>query len=199
MRLIDEHWIAYPEFIAGGLNFLERFKLNLLGRPLIRYLDVILSRPEGSRMPDSIFARVGCNAGGYVLVVPGGGTGHPRARDAIATFLAAAIALADSGVATVFVGPCTAAPNLAAGSPLRCVDSLPQSDLADLMRGARLIVVNGGSTLLQAIACGGACIAIPIAHDQGERIRRCVDARVAMAATLETANILHTATGAAAK
>jgi UDP:flavonoid glycosyltransferase YjiC (YdhE family) len=63
------------------------------------------------------------------------------------------------------------------------------------MRGARLIVVNGGSTLLQAIACGGACIAIPIAHDQGERIRRCVDAQVAIAATLETANILHAATG----
>jgi UDP:flavonoid glycosyltransferase YjiC (YdhE family) len=63
-----------------------------------------------------------------------------------------------------------------------------------LMRGARLIVVNGGSTLLQAIACGGACIAIPIAHDQGERIRRCVDAQVAMAATLDTANILHAAT-----
>jgi hypothetical protein len=47
---------------------------------------------------------------------------------------------------------------------------------------------------LQAIACGGACIAIPIAHDQGERIRRCVDAQVAMAATLDTANILHAAT-----
>jgi len=194
MRLIDEHWIAYPEFIAGGLNFLERFKLNMLGRPLIRYLDVILSRTQGS-IPNSIFARIGCTAGGYVLVVPGGGTGHPRARDAIATFLAAATALAGSGVATVFVGPCAAPPSLPASSPLRCVDSLPQSDLADLMCGARLVVVNGGSTLLQAIACGGACIAIPIAHDQGERIRRCVDAQVAMAATLETANILHTATG----
>ena len=194
MRLIDEHWIAYPEFIAGGLNFLERFKLNLLGRPLIRYLDVILSRTQVSS-PDSIFARIRCNAGSYVLVVPGGGTGHPRARDAIATFLAAATALADSGMATVFVGPCAAPPGLPASSALRCVDSLPQSDLADLMRGARLIVVNGGSTLLQAIACGGACIAIPIAHDQGERIRRCVDAQVAIAATLETPNIVHIATG----
>lgn len=197
MPLIDEHWIAYPEFIAGRLNFLERLKLNLLGRPLIRHLDVILSRPEGSRpdgsRPESIFARVGCDAGGYVLVVPGGGTGHPRARDAIGVFFAAAAALAGSGVATVFVGPGTTARGVPAGSRLRCVDSLPQSDLADLMRAARLSVVNGGSTLLQAIACGGACIAIPIAHDQGERIRRCVDAGVAMAATLEAANIAHTA------
>ena len=34
------------------------------------------------------------------------------------------------------------------------------------MRAARLIVANGGSTLLQAIACGSACIAVPIAKDQ---------------------------------
>jgi predicted glycosyltransferase len=195
MRLIDEHWIAYPQFIAGPLNFLERVKLRVLGRPLIRYLDVILSR---SQVPqeNSILARLECNAGGYVLVVPGGGTGHPRARDAISTFLAAATALAGSGVATVFVGPTGAADaSMPSGAPLRCVASLPQWDLAELMRGARLIVVNGGSTLLQAIACGGACIAIPIARDQGERIRRCVDAQVAIAVTLEAANILHAATG----
>ena len=36
MRLIDEHWIAYPEFIAGHLTWWERFKLKNLGRPTIR-------------------------------------------------------------------------------------------------------------------------------------------------------------------
>jgi len=191
MRLIDEHWIAYPEFIAGRLSFLERFKLNALGRPVLRYLDVILSRTGDSRR-ESILARVGCDAGSYVLVVPGGGTGHPRATDAILAFLQAARALADSGVPTVFVGPTGAG---LSDSPLRCVDSLPQPDLAELMRGARLIVANGGSTLLQAVSCGGACLAIPIAQDQGERIRRCVHAGVAVAATLDAANILQTAAG----
>jgi len=191
MRLIDEHWIAYPEFIAGRLKFLERFKLSLLRRPVIRYLDVILSR-SGDLEQDSILARVGCHAGDYVLVVPGGGTGHPRAKDAMAIFLAAAKALADSGIATVFVAPGAASAG-PSGPHLRCVDALPQSDLALLMCSARLIIAYGGSTLLQAIACGGACIAVPIAHDQGERIRRCVDAAVAVAATLDAANILQTA------
>ncbi|HWX80790.1 MAG TPA: hypothetical protein VNZ02_11885 [Steroidobacteraceae bacterium] len=195
MRLIDEHWIAYPQLIAGPLNFWERIKLRMLGRPLIRYLDVILSRTSVSQA-DVILARLGCNGGGYVLIVPGGGTGHPRASDATGTFFAAATALADRGVATVFVGPTPAAGAPApTRSALRCVASLPQSELAELMRGARLMVVNGGSTLLQAIACGVACIAIPIAHDQDERIRRCVDAQVAMAATLDAADILHVATG----
>src|ERR1019366_10046817 len=46
MRLIDEHWIAYPEFIAGPLGFFEKLKLQMVGRPIVRYLDVILPRAD---------------------------------------------------------------------------------------------------------------------------------------------------------
>jgi glycosyltransferase involved in cell wall biosynthesis len=188
MGLIDEHWIAYPEFIAGRLDFLERFKLNMLHRPVLRYLDVILSRATPAQR-DSILARVGYEPNSYVLIVPGGGTGHPRARDASHTFLAAANALAGSGVATVFVGPAGAQSGIL---QLRCFDSLPQSELVELMRSARLIVANGGSTLLQAIACAAPCIAVPIAGDQTERIRRCVDAGVAITAKLDAASMTQT-------
>jgi hypothetical protein len=180
MRLIDEHWIAYPEFIAGSPGVLERMKLTLLKRPVLRYLDVIMSSApavQGARNP-------------HVLVVPGGGTGHPGAREAGATFLAAADALAMSGVATLFVGPAETPP---ANPLLRMVDSLPQSELVQLMRAARLVIANGGSTLLQAIACGAACVAVPIAHDQHERIRRCVNAGVAVAAKLDAAAMTEAA------
>ena len=67
---------------------------------------------------------------------------------------------------------------------------LPQAELAQLMRSARLIVANGGSTLLQAIACGAACIAVPIAKDQFERTRRCVAAGVAVGAARDAAGIV---------
>ncbi|HEY0800527.1 MAG TPA: hypothetical protein VGD54_06765, partial [Steroidobacteraceae bacterium] len=127
-------------------------------------------------------------SGTYVLVVPGGGTGHPRAADATAKFLAAANTLADAGILTVFVGP---APLPSA--KLRCFDLLPQADLAQLMSGARLVVTNGGSTLLQAVACGRASIAVPIAQDQSQRIQRCVAAGVTMAAKLDAASIVRAA------
>ena len=71
--------------------------------------------------------------------------------------------------------------------------SLPQAELVALMRAARLIIANGGSTLLQAIACGNACIAVPIAKDQAERIRRCVAAGVALAAPLDAAGMVQCA------
>ncbi len=199
MRLIDEHWIAYPEFIAGELKFMERLKRNLLRRPAVRYLDVILTPSRESPAP-----RFGL-AADYLLMVPGGGTGHPGAGDAVEVFLQAARGLAALGVDTVLVGrvgtpsavteaaPGASASGFAAGSRAHLMGSLPQAELADLMRGARLIVANGGSTLLQSIACGRACVAVPIAGDQAERIRRCVDAGVAVAAPLAADAMTRTA------
>jgi glycosyltransferase involved in cell wall biosynthesis len=185
MRVLDEHWIAYPKLIAGDLNPLERVKHRLLRRPLIRYLDVIMARAarsSGSGAPaaDSLAA-----LRSDVVVIPGGGTGHPGAEDAARQFLRAAENLAAAGILTTFVGP---APDGHGGEPpgsprvgqLACVAALPQADLGVLMRGARLVMVNGGSTLLQAIACGAPCLAAPIAGDQPERIRACVSAGVAV-------------------
>ncbi len=192
MRLIDEHWIAYPEFIAGGLRLVEQLKLKLLGRPVVRYLDVIFSRADPAQAASAL-SRAGCDAGAFVLVVPGGGTGHPRADDAAARFRAAGRALAARGVPTVYVGPGETGPIDVAKPNWHPLGALPQGDLAALMRSSRLIVVNGGSSLLQAIACGCACVAVPIAKDQAERTRRCVDAGVAVAAALDAASIVHAA------
>jgi hypothetical protein len=191
MRLLDEHWIAYPALLAGELNVWERFKLKLLKRPVVRYLDVILARASSADL-DSVAKVSGFGSEGYVLVVPGGGTGHPRALKASGEFLAAARSLAASGFNTVFVGPHQGGDSQLA--TLRSIESLPQAQLMELMRGAKLVVANGGSTLLQAIACGCACIAIPIAHDQAERIRRCVSAAVAVPAALHAASMVEAAT-----
>jgi len=190
--LIDEHWIAYPEFIAGSLSRFERLKLTLMRRPVVRYLDVILTFMRDSSH-GSLIAQLGCVPERYVLVVPGGGTGHPKVSDAIAQFLEAARGLAAADVETIFVGRTDAAGD-AAASRLRTLGMLPQSDLAELMRGARLIIANGGSTLLQSIACGKPCIAVPIADDQRERIRRCAKVGVAVAAPLDSAAIVRSAT-----
>lgn len=203
MSILDEHWIAYPRFIAGELHLVERLKLQFMHRPAVRFLDVILARPAPADVPQqSVTARLGVAVGEYVLVVPGGGTGHPGAKDAVGEFLSAARVLAAAGKDVVFVGRADtgsrdgadAAHAPAAGSGrLQTMASLPQSELAELMRGAELVLVNGGSTLLQAIACGKACIAAPIAGDQAERIRRCVDAGVAVAAPLDSQSMVRVA------
>ncbi len=193
MPLIDEHWIAYPQFLAGKLHFLERFKLKLLRGPRVRYLDVIFSRAPVGRA--AVLSRAGLEAQRFVLVVPGGGTGHPGALGAPAQFLDACRELAGSGIVTAFVGPTDSrATESPVESNLRQLGALPQQDLLELMRHACLVVVNGGSTLLQALACGAACIAVPIARDQAMRIRRCVDLGVAVEAPLDAHQIAARAT-----
>jgi ADP-heptose:LPS heptosyltransferase len=192
MALIDEHWLAYPQFLAGPLNALEKFKLRWMRRPLLRYLDVMLPMPD-ARAAAAVLERLNLAAKPYVLVVPGGGTGHPGARDAVQIFARAAHSLAALGIATVLV----AAPNgRAARGPeaLQTLPRLPLIELTALMRQARLVIANGGSTLLQAIACHAPCIAVSIAKDQAKRVRQCADAGLVRAAALNAGSILSVAT-----
>jgi glycosyltransferase involved in cell wall biosynthesis len=209
MRLIDEHWIAYPEFIAGRLRPIERLKLRLLGRPAVRYLDVLIE-PENAARRAALLATLGCAQGSYVLVVPGGGTGHPGAADATAVFRAAARRLAGASP-VLFVGPVapgdepptpdavgqvTDDVGTESGRPsprLRLLGPMPQPDLVELMRGARLVLANGGSTLMQAIACGTACVGAAIAKDQAQRLSACARAGAACAAPLEAEPLARTA------
>lgn len=191
MRLIDEHWVAYPQALSPRPSLWESAKRRMSCAPTLRHLDVVLPAPDAVRRR-ALLARIGAGEGALVLVVPGGGTGHPGAADATERFLAAAARIAAGGLPTVFVGP-AAADAPAAQPPLRRFATLPQADLVELMRAARLVVVNGGSTLIQAIACGAACLAAPVAKDQTERIERAVHAGVALRARLDGAEIARRA------
>jgi UDP:flavonoid glycosyltransferase YjiC (YdhE family) len=66
---------------------------------------------------------------------------------------------------------------------------LPPAELVELIRSARLVICNGGDTLLQVLACAVPCVAVPIAHDQAHRIDCCVRAGLAVRAELSAAAI----------
>jgi predicted glycosyltransferase len=195
LALLDEHWIAYPEFIAGGLTALERLKLRVArAAPRVRFLDVLLPESDAP-LAAATLARFGVRPREFVLIVPGGGSGHPGAEDAPAVIAAAADALAARGWDTLLVGavPADAAGAAAAPPRLKRVPLLPIAELAELMRAARLVVSNGGDTLLQVLACGRPCLAVPIAHDQAHRIERCVRAGLAVRGELEPRALAETA------
>ena len=190
MRMLDEHWIAYPEFIAGGLGAFERWKQRLLGRPCVRFLDAVLP-PADAEVAVSMMAKFAVTPGEYVLVVPGGGSDHPGAEDAPKIVAEAARRVAERGFPTVLVGVSTAGVR---GAPaLRLAPRMPMSQLAELIRGARLVISNGGDTLLQAIACARPCVAVPIAGDQALRIEKCERAGLAVSAKLDAADLSRAA------
>lgn len=188
MNMLDEHWIAYPEFIAGAPTLLERMKLAWIGRPALRYLDAVLPFPDVN-LADSIMAKFDVSPGHYVLVVPGGGSSHPGAENAPQIVADAARQIADRGIATVLVG---VEPN-ASSAELRPAPRMPMKELAELIRGARLVISNGGDTLLQTIACAKPCVAVPIASDQAHRIEQCERAGLARGAKLDANEIARVA------
>jgi hypothetical protein len=176
MRLLSEHWIAYPRLIAGELGVLERLKLKFLRQPRVRFIDTVLPLgvEESGPLPELM---------DFVLVVPGGGTAHPGAQAAPTIISDAATVLAAQGLRTVLVG---AQERIGTVAALSRLPLLPQSQLVALLRRARVVVSNGGDTLLQALACGCACVAVPIAHDQAARIARCRALGLIHAAPLAT-------------
>jgi hypothetical protein len=184
MRVIDEHWIAYPEFIAGSLGPIESLKLRLLGRPTVRFLDAILPQPD-----PGVLERVGAKRGEYVLIVPGGGTAHPGAESAPQIIAKAANGIAARGYQTLMVGVQTDTQI----PTLRTLPLMPMKELCELIRGARLVISNGGDTLLQVISSGRPCVAVPIAGDQAHRIDQCVQAGLAVRAELSASAIEATA------
>ncbi len=187
MRLLDEHWIAYPGFMAGPITWFEQLKLNILERPVVRFLDCILPEPEAA-VELELLRRVPAAASPFVLIVPGGGTGHPRARDAIDAFRATALALAQSGINAVFVGPGGA--SMAATGHLTGLELLPLAQLLALLRRAQVVLSNGGDTLIQAIALQVPAVAVAIAGDQPARIRAAVREGAAVQADVDPAQML---------
>jgi spore coat polysaccharide biosynthesis predicted glycosyltransferase SpsG len=188
MRLLDEHWIAAPALIAGAPGPFERLKLRALGRPVVRYIDTLLPR-----IPDDAERRMlgvyELQPDRYVLVVPGGGSAQPRMREAPRAIREAAASIAAQGCSVALVGSAPQGHGEALPESLRLIPTLPMAELVALMRHACVAVVNGADTLLQAIACGKACIGVPMAPDQLTRLERLESAGLAVRAPIDAAEI----------
>jgi len=191
LPLLDEHWIAWPEFMAGPLSATERLKMRFgARRPTVRFFDTIVPTPTHEQSLAAA-ARFGLEPEQFALVVPGGGGAHPGAMEGPRTMAGAALRLARSGYPTLLVGPHG---ELAGhGTGLRYSPHLPIADLAALMARARVVVANGGDTLLQALSFRRHCVAAPLAHDQVGRIRHCADAGIATGVGLDELEVVRAA------
>lgn len=169
MAALDEHWISYSELLAGGLGPVERLKLRLLGRPQVRFLDAVLAPADAV----GAAAALGAGPPPDVVIVPGGGSQFPDARVTPAMFADWGRQLAALGWNVLLVaGPSFRAP-AEPDARLRILRQVDGGVLMALLAQTRLVLVNGGDTLVQALALQLPCVAVPIALDQAERIRRC--------------------------
>jgi len=169
MRLIDEHWISYPALIAGAPSWIERWKLRWLQRPELHYLDTVLA-PADESAADQLLSDFGAPD---IVIVPGGGSQFHDASMTPARFAEWGAALAARGHRVLFVAGPSFVGELPQMLGFKAVRSVPGGALHALLARSKAVLVNGGDTLLQALALNKPCVAIPIAGDQAERIARC--------------------------
>lgn len=186
MRLLDEHWISYPELIAGAPGIFERWKLRWLKRPALHYLDTVLA-PIDEPTADSLLGDFGAPD---IVIVPGGGSQFHDTSMTPARFAEWGDTLARRGHRVLFVAGPSFVGELPQTSHFKAVRGVSGGALHALLVRSKLVLVNGGDTLLQALALDKPCVAIPIAGDQAERIARCTAQGVVLspqpAAVVET-------------
>ena len=173
LSLLDAHWIAFPPCIDGPLSALERLKLRWAPHLEVVFLGAVLG-PTPSPLHDRLLSRLGLSSTRYVLFTGGGGPRTVAGEETSETLVAAARALAAAvHVTTVVVTGQTRNAATTWADGVRTIPWLPHAGLMDVMQSAHLTVVNGGTTMTQALALGRVCVTVPLAGDQHRRIERC--------------------------
>ena len=193
LSVLDAHWIAYPSFLAGELSWWERVKLRLRPGVAVTFLGSVFAEPDDLRRREFLRS-LGVHETPYILLAPGGGGAHRRGPAAVEAFVRAAgeIAASTGSPAVLVLGSAHrgALPSI---EGVRVLGGVDAEDMAALVGSARVVVLNGGSTLTQALALGRACVAAAIADDQKERIRRCAELGLIEASELDSASLVERA------
>jgi ADP-heptose:LPS heptosyltransferase len=185
MRLLDQHWLAFPPVIDGPLSWWEKLRLRQFPHLEVIFLGAVFQESSPQRR-EALRERLGIGGERFILFSPGGGRTHSRAPTSTETFAnAAGLVAAATPVKVVLVlGPGYRGDAGRLPGVIR-IPSLSHGEMSDLVHDADVLVINGGTTLSQALALKKPCIAVPIADDQPPRIRRCAKERLVVHGTLD--------------
>ena len=194
LPLISQHWIAQPTFMVPSPTPWNQLKLKLTGAEPPHVFDTFFPMPDKTRR-NALKERIGLDDGPYIVFSSGGGGHHQKAdRQPPEIFARAAeIVARKSGVRCVAVmGPNYRGPlNNVEGVTL--IPSLANDEFIELIHDATMVVVNGGSTLVQALANKKVCVAVPTAADQPDRISKAKATHIIESADLNEQDISTTA------
>jgi glycosyltransferase involved in cell wall biosynthesis/spore coat polysaccharide biosynthesis predicted glycosyltransferase SpsG len=194
MRLLDEHWMVFPAFVTGGLTAYERLKLRVFPDYRVRQFDTLFT-PSDAASRREWLAQRGLEPGAYVVFVPGGRGEASRIAEPADLFIEAARAfvIAAGQRAVVLTGRKSAP---ASDDPrLTLLPRVEPGEVQHLLAEALLVVSNGGTTMIHALAHRCPLVAIPLASDQDRRIRRAVRLQIAATARRSPDAIADAAVG----
>jgi len=181
MRLLDEHWIVFPTFVTGDRTWLERLKLEWFPDYTVRQFDTLFT-PSDPQAREQWLAANDLRPDEYVVFAPGGrGEGHLVADPAELFIEAARQFAGETGCNAVVLTGRNTVPGLDPPN-LRLLPRIGPDEVQHLLADARIVVSNGGTTLIHTLAHGRPLVAVPLAGDQDRRIRSSAKLQIAVRA-----------------
>ncbi|TMS82386.1 glycosyltransferase family 1 protein [Pseudoalteromonas sp. S554] len=189
-NLIDVHWVVQPDYCIAPLSWVETTKLDMFPLAHPRNVGPFVTHAS-EEQKKQVLNKYGLEENNYLLVNAGSG-GHTfnNLNCADTYFDTALKAGKKTGLKTVVVFGSNYTKILPKTSEIICLTSLEGTDFLALLSQAKLALLSAGDTLLQAIALQTPVIACAISKDQHTRLENCVNAGVAIKASLNPDDIV---------
>ncbi|MCL1147771.1 hypothetical protein L2747_17330 [Shewanella marinintestina] len=173
-KVTDSHWVAQPEFVIGPISWLDKQKLQWTkcAEPIV--IGSVFTAPDLIRK-NELLTMYGLQNQDYILFNAGSG-GHKAATEFAAdVFWTEANKVAQqTGMKCVMVFGSNYPYALPTSDSVITIKSLANQDFISLLEGAKIAVLSGGDTLLQAISLVKPVVAVAVSKDQPKRIKICV-------------------------
>jgi hypothetical protein len=169
----DEVWLVEPRVERRPLGPWERLQQRLAGGGEVVFVDALFPESDARRRA-ALTDSLGVGSERYILFAPGGGGWQVDGRPAVEVYAEAARAVGQAtGITTVLVTGPLYTGTVEEGPGLIVRRSLSPEQLVDLMYGADLLAIGGGSSVGQAVAMRKVAVASPLGgSDQQDRVAR---------------------------
>jgi spore coat polysaccharide biosynthesis predicted glycosyltransferase SpsG len=185
VNLIDAHWVVQPDYCIEPLTWTETTKLDMFSLAPPRNVGPFVAFASSEQKHD-VLNRYNLVANDYFIVNAGSGGHSVNNLNCSDIYFEAALKITKL---TGLKGVVVFGPNynkiIPKSDELICLTSLQHTDFLALMNQAKVALLSGGDTLLQAIAVKTPIVACAISKDQNTRLDHCVNTGVVIKTNLD--------------
>ncbi|ATC87539.1 hypothetical protein [Pseudoalteromonas arctica] len=185
VNLIDAHWVVQPDYCIEPLTWTETTKLDMFSLAHPRNVGPFVTFASCAQKRD-VLNRYNLVPEGYFIVNAGSGGHSVNNLNCADVYFEAALKITKL---TGLKGVVVFGPNynkiIPKSDELICLTSLQSTDFLALMSQAKIALLSGGDTLLQAIAVKTPIVACAISKDQNTRLDHCVNTGVVIKTNLD--------------
>ncbi|MEI8705826.1 glycosyltransferase family 1 protein [Pseudoalteromonas sp. B62] len=190
INLIDVHWVVQPDYCIEPLTWAENAKLDIF--PLVRPRNVgPFVAFASNEQKQQMLSRYSLELKNYFIVNAGSGGHTLNGQNCADIYFEAALKIAkQTGLRGVVVFGQNYSKTIPSSDSILCIKSLQNTEFLALMSQAKVALLSGGDTLLQAIAVHTPAVACAISKDQNARLDHCINTGVVLKANLNIDEIV---------